>query len=215
MNSAPKIILDDLLLRYPQLQIVAGEIQAAFELCRVCVVNDGTILICGNGGSSSDADHIVGELVKGFRLNRPLDKKRCERLTQALPPEMESIPRKLQKGIRAISLSAHSVLLTAIANDVTDELVFAQQVSVYGRKGDVVLGISTSGNARNVAVALAIGHAYGLKTISLSGKGGGLLNSIADIAINVPTNETYLVQELHLPIYHALCAMLEADLFGT
>lgn len=167
----------------------------------------GTLLLCGNCGSAADCEHISGELLKGFLLKRPLTDKEKNRL----PAE---IADKLQGGIKAIPLTSLTALGTAFANDVDADLVYAQLVSVFGGENDVFLGISTSGNAKNVCAAAKVAKAKGMKTLSLTGIGGGRLGSICDLAIKVPENETYKIQELHLPVYHAVCAEVEEIIFG-
>lgn len=172
------------------------------------------LLLCGNGGSCADCDHIVGELVKGFLKKRPLPAPVREAITRALPEGGEALASALQSGLPAISLAAHPALLTAFANDVQAEYVYAQQVLAYGRPGDLLLGISTSGNARNVACAVAAARAAGMTTIALTGADGGRLRALAHIVIRVPASETMRIQELHLPVYHALCAQIEEALFA-
>ena len=174
----------------------------------------GKLLLCGNGGSCADCDHIAGELVKGFLKKRPLPAPLQDKIGRALPEGGTALAQALQGGLPAISLAAHPALFTAFANDVSAEYAFAQQVIAYGRPGDLLIGISTSGNARNVACAVATAKAVGLATIGLTGAKGGKLRELVDIAICVPANETMRIQELHLPVYHALCAQVEEALFA-
>ena len=184
--------------------------KAAMEQITAAIVtmhkNGGKLLLCGNGGSAADCEHISGELLKGFLSKRPL----CE---DALPGLDTEIREKLQRGIGAVPLTSLSALGTAFANDVDPALSFAQAVLALGQKNDVVLGLSTSGNARNVAAALKVAKAMGLKTVAMTGAKGGLLGEIADVTLTVPETETYKVQQLHLPAYHAICAEVERILF--
>jgi D-sedoheptulose 7-phosphate isomerase len=171
------------------------------------------ILLCGNGGSAADADHITGELVKSFCKKRPVAKNLAEKLPELDPEVGAFLAENLQGGIPAISLTYHNALSTAFANDVDPNLVFAQQCSVYGNAGDVFWGISTSGNAKNVYYAALTAKAVGLKVLGLTGKSGGKLRPLCDVCVCVPRTETYEVQELHLPIYHALCLYVEDELW--
>jgi phosphoheptose isomerase len=166
------------------------------------------VLVCGNGGSAADSAHIVGELMKGFLLPRPPDALQRACLAEA------GCPDGLQRGVRAIDLTAQTALLLAVANDVSADLTFAQQVFAYGRLGDVLIVLSTSGNARNIVRAAQVARALGMHTIGFTGAGGRDIAPFCDLLLNVPATETYQVQELHLPLYHALCSMVEATLFG-
>ena len=201
--------LEELVQRYPVLEPVKGDILKAYELIRDCYENGGKLMIAGNGGSCSDSEHIVGELMKGFVKRRPVSAELAEALKQADPERGAELAKKLQGGLPAIALTNHAALSSAFANDVDGMLSYAQQVNGYGKAGDVFLGISTSGNAENVMYAAVTAKAKGMKVIGLTGKTGGKLAKIADVAIIVPEQETYKIQELHLPIYHALCLMLE------
>lgn len=174
----------------------------------------GKILICGNGGSAADAEHIVGELMKGFLLPRPLSQADKNRLTEQLGEAGTRLGEMLQGGIPAVSLVAGVALSTAFANDVAAEFMFAQEVWGLGVKGDLLWGISTSGNSANVNHALRTAKALGLGTLGLTGKGGGEMAALCDVELRVPANETPYVQELHLPVYHALCAALETEIYG-
>ena len=167
------------------------------------------MLIVGNGGSAADAEHIVGELMKGFVKDRPVSEEMCEALRSVDPERAEGLIRNLQEGLQAICLNAHTSLNTAFANDKDPVMCYAQQVNGYGKPGDVFMGISTSGNAENVMYAAVTAKAKGMKVIALTGKDGGKLAKISDVSIIVPEQETYKIQEYHLPIYHALCLMLE------
>ncbi|MCQ2416032.1 MAG: SIS domain-containing protein, partial [Lachnospiraceae bacterium] len=170
-------------------------------------------LIAGNGGSCADADHIVGELMKEFKKRRPIDEKLREALVKADPAEGNVLADKLGYSLMALSLSNQQTLNTAFSNDVDGDYIYAQQILGYGRKGDVYLAISTSGNSRNILHAIPVAKALGITVVGLTGRTGGKLKEKADIAICAPENETYKVQELHLPVYHALCMMLEETYF--
>lgn len=206
-------ILDELTERYPKLEAVKMEILNAYELLRTCYEHDGKLLIAGNGGSCADSEHIVGELMKGFVKRRPLPEELWQKICQESPEYGEELARSLQGGLMAIALTGHAGLSTAFANDVNGDMTFAQQVCGYGRAGDVFLAISTSGNSRNIDYAVTTAKAKGISVIGLTGKNGGILGKRADVAIIVPESETFKIQELHLPVYHALCLMLEEHFF--
>jgi D-sedoheptulose 7-phosphate isomerase len=202
-----------LLERYPDLDSCIAEITAAGELILEAAQAGNKILLCGNGGSAADADHITGELAKSFCKKRPLEKKLAAELLNLDAESGTVLAEKLQAGIPAISLAYHNALSTAFANDVDPGLIFAQQCQVYGKPGDVFLGISTSGNAKNVYYAALTAKAKGLKVIGLTGENGGKLKTVCDVCIRVPRTETYEVQELHLPVYHALCLYVEDSIW--
>lgn len=203
---------DDLFARYPKLIPQKENIVKALGILIDCHQKGGKILICGNGGSASDSSHIVGELLKGFRKKRPLTKE----LNSKLSGLNEEQLKKLQRGIPAIDLTAQSAILTAYANDCSPDLVFAQEVLAYseGSPNDVLIGISTSGNSKNVVNAILLAKGLGLKTIALTGEKESLLSQNADICVKAPSCETYKIQEFHLPIYHYLCMKLEERLFN-
>lgn len=206
--------IDDLLKRYPILKHNRQQLLDAYALLEECYANKGKLLIAGNGGSASDADHIVGELMKGFCLQRKIEEELAGRM-EALDYSLgNDLAMKLQCGLPAIALSNHNSLNTAFLNDVDGNLCFAQQVLGYGMAGDSFLAISTSGNSKNILSAAVVAKAKGLKVIGLTGKGGGNLSAFADVLIDVPEQESYKVQELHLPIYHCLCMALEERFFG-
>lgn len=193
--------------RYPALEICRRDMEKAVELICAMYHREGKLLLCGNGGSAADCEHISGELLKGFLLMRkPLPEE-----IEGLRPE---IAQGLQRGVQAIPLTSLSALSTAFGNDVAPENTFAQAVFALGSRGDVFLGISTSGNAENVCRAAEVARKRGLPSIVLTGEGGGRLAPLCDVAIRVPAKETYQIQEYHLPVYHALCAQVEEDLFG-
>ena len=199
-------IFDELYGRYPQLKSCECEIGKAFDLLLACYGNGGKVLTCGNGGSASDAEHIVGELLKKFRKHRDVSSE----LAAKLPAELVA---KLEGSLPAVSLVSMSGILTAFANDVAWETAFAQQVYGLGNPGDVLIALSTSGDSANCVNAALVAKAKGLKVIAMTGAGGGKLATLADAAVRVPESETYRIQELHLPVYHALCAQLEDALF--
>lgn len=206
--------LDHLVERYPVLLSVKDSIAESYEIIRACYEAGGKLIIGGNGGSCADAEHIVGELMKGFKLPRKLDAQMRERLT-AVDPEMGAdLAQQLQGGLPTIALSSHPALNTAFLNDVNGKMMYAQQVNALGKPGDVFLGISTSGNAKNVQYAVITAKAKGMKVIGLTGKTGGAMDKIADVNMIMPCNETYQIQELHLPVYHCLCLMLETYFFA-
>ena len=206
-------ILDNLTERYPVLTDIRGQIAEAYEIMKECYDRDGKLLIAGNGGSCADADHIVGELMKTFIKRRPVSGDFRARLKKADPENGDILADKLGMSLMALSLSNQQTLNTAFSNDVDGDYIYAQQVLGYGRRGDVYLAISTSGNSRNVLHAVPVAKALGIKVIGLTGRKGGKLKNEADVAITAPADETYKIQELHLPIYHALCLMLEETYF--
>ena len=199
-------IFNELYERYPQLLECADEIKKAFDILLTCFRSGGKVLVCGNGGSASDAEHIVGELLKKFRKHREVDAA----VAAKLPPELVG---RLEGSLPAVSLVSMSGILTAFANDVAWETAFAQQVYGLGKTGDALIALSTSGNSANCVNAALVAKAKGLKVISMTGAGGGRLGELADAAIRVPEAETFRIQELHLPVYHALCAAVEEGLF--
>jgi D-sedoheptulose 7-phosphate isomerase len=205
--------LDELVARHPVLAACRDDIEAAFKMIVECYSRDGKLLVCGNGGSAADAEHIAGELMKGFLSPRPLPRELQDRLRAANPELGPILAEKLQASLPVINLAGGMALATAFGNDVSPELAFAQAANGYGRSGDVLLGLSTSGNALNVRAALSVARAVGMKTIGLTGKGGGRMAELCDILIDVPATRTFVVQELHLPVYHCLCAMVEGHFF--
>lgn len=194
----------DLLTRYPQLKTCEKDIEMALSLMIDTYKKGGKILICGNGGSAADADHIVGELMKGFLKARKVTDER-------IPLELRE---KLQGALPAISLCAHNSLMTATINDNDADMIFAQQVYGYANGNDLLIAISTSGNSKNVVNAVKVAKALNVKVVALTGETGGMLKDLADVTIRVPATETYEIQEYHLPIYHYLCAKVEEEFFG-
>lgn len=212
----PKLIkhIDILMERYPVLQVCRQSIIDAYQVMEDCYTHDGKLLIAGNGGSAADSEHIAGELMKRFETPRPVPQTFAEKLKQVDPVRGESLSRNLERGLMAIPLVAHEAMTTAYINDVDGQGVFAQQLYGFGRPGDVFLGISTSGNSKNVMSATVVARALGIKVIGLTGAKGGELAKVADVAVKVPQTETYMIQELHLPVYHCWCLMLEDHFFG-
>jgi D-sedoheptulose 7-phosphate isomerase len=206
--------LDELVVRHPRVKNLIPAIEAAIDAMYQSYLNGGTMLFCGNGGSAADSEHIVGELMKGFVLPRPITSDLKHKLEDLFPSDSEYLSKYLQRGMPAISLVSQTALSTAFSNDNAPDLVFAQQVLGYGKKGDIFFGITTSGNSKNVVYAAEVAKALGLTVIGLTGESGGKMKDISDILINVPEKETFKVQELHLPIYHIICLCLENRIFG-
>lgn len=208
------LIIDELIYRYPVLSGCKKTIWEAYNIIKDSYSSRGILLICGNGGSAADSEHIVGELMKEFTVKRPLDyETRCF-LQNRYEDDGQYLLKNIQASLPAISLTGASAFSTAFANDVEADLVYAQQVNGYGRNGSVLLGISTSGNSDNVIYAIEMAKAKHMKTIGLTGEKGGRLKSVADVCICVPETIAYKVQELHLPVYHCLCQMLETYFFS-
>ncbi len=206
--------IDNLIDRYPKLIVCRNSIQEAYNTLKQAYTDGRKLLVCGNGGSASDSEHIVGELMKEFKLKREVFKDQAEALRTIDPELGEILAKHLQGALPAIALTGHSSLTTAFMNDSNPELIFAQQVNGYGKPHDVFLGISTSGNSRNVLFAAVAAKSKGFPVIGLTGQRDSKLNELADICIQVPETETYKIQELHLPVYHCLCLMLEEHFFG-
>ena len=206
--------IEQLISTYPELETCAPDIQAAYETLRASYHLGGKVLTCGNGGSAADAEHIVGELMKGYLLKRSVSEKVHKKLLAAAPQAGDYLASHLQGALPAISLVSQTSLLSAIANDTAADMAFAQQVYAYGRKGDALIGLSTSGNASNVIHASEVARLLGLHIIALTGPTGGALKRLCDVCICVPEESTPAIQERHLPIYHVLCAMLEEEFFA-
>ena len=206
-------MINELLKRYPCLESARKDIAKAENTLITAFKNGNKLLICGNGGSCADCEHIVGELMKGFLSKRPLSEEQKAEMKAKCPEIDEKYFSLLQRAVPAISLPSFTALNTAFCNDVEPELVFAQSLIGLGRKGDILFCISTSGNSKNVVAAALTAKALGLKTMGLTGKTGGRLKSICDICVCVPETETFKVQELHLPVYHYLCARVEKAIF--
>ena len=195
--------METLLNRYPYLQACRDDIEKALNLILDTYKNGGKVLVCGNGGSAADSEHIVGELMKGFMLKRPVSDER-------IPTHLRS---NLQGALPAISLPSQSAVISAFANDVAADMVYAQLVYGYAKENDLVIGISTSGNSKNVVNAVEVAKCVGASTLALTGENASRLSEICDVTIKVPESETYKVQELHLPVYHYLCAKTEQTMF--
>jgi phosphoheptose isomerase len=208
-------MINTLISNYPELIPCKGDILSAFKLIKSVYENKGIILVCGNGGSAADAEHMVGEMMKTFNLKRPLPENLKQSMIRDFGNEGSFLADHLQRSLAAISLVSQTSLITAIGNDVSADLIFAQQVMGYGKPGDVLFAITTSGNSKNILNAVYTAKVMGLKVIGLTGLTGGKMKKHCDVAICVPANDTPRIQELHLPVYHTLCAMLENHFFGS
>ena len=200
-------IFESLLIRYPSLEVCKDDILNAFKAIDNCYMNGGKLLCCGNGGSAADCDHLVGELMKGFLKKRPLNESEKSAFSSSF------VADNLQKGLPAISLCAHSALMTAFSNDESPSFVFAQQVYAYAAKNDVLVAFSTSGNSENVVFAVEAAKAAGIISIGITGAKESRLSELCEICIRLPETETYKIQELTLPVYHCLAAMIEDNFF--
>ena len=207
--------IDLLIERYPVLEACKEDIVSGYELLEECYTKGGKLLIAGNGGSAADAEHIAGELMKRFKTPRPIPNELKEKLIEIDPVRGENLSKNLERPLMAIPLVAHEALTTAYINDVDGLGVFAQQLYGFGKKNDVFLGISTSGNSQNVMSATVVARALGIKVLGLTGELGGELNMVSNVCVKVPETETYRIQELHLPVYHCWCMMLEDHFFGA
>ncbi|MFR5728578.1 D-sedoheptulose-7-phosphate isomerase [Blautia stercoris] len=206
--------IDVLVERYPQLTCIADDLYASYKVIEDSYKKGGKLLIAGNGGSAADAEHIVGELMKGFKLPRKVEDTFAASLCEINEELGSVLAQNLQGALPAIALDGHSALSTAYMNDCEPLLCFAQQVNGYGKEGDVFLGISTSGNSKNILYAAVTARAKGMKVIGLTGDKNSKLEQMSDVCIRVPQTETYVIQELHLPVYHCLCLMLENEFFS-
>ncbi len=207
--------LDVLVARFPDLQPIVPDIERVFEILRQIFRGSGKVLICGSGGSAADSEHLVAELMKGYVSPRPIPAATRKKIVETFPQNGDYLADHLQGALPAISLASNAVFLTAFANDVAPDMIFAQQVYGYGVRGDAVIAISTSGRSKNVVHALQVARALGLATIGITGKSGGDLKEICDVTICAPRELTAEIQEYQLAIYHTLCAMLEAEFFPT
>ncbi len=205
---------DRLCERYPQLSGIRNLMNKAAVMIIKCYSGGGKLLICGNGGSSADADHLAGELMKSFEIQRHLDDSLKNRLIEISGSRGRILAEKLEHGLPAISLSSHNALTSAIANDIDASLVFAQQIIGYGMENDVLIAISTSGNSQNVVDACITAKALNLSVIGITGKTGGKMKQYCDVLVNVPETETAYVQELHLPLLHTICNIVENHFYG-
>ena len=205
--------LKELYKKHPDLKACEADIILALELISKCYREKGKVMTCGNGGSASDSEHIVGELMKGFKSKRLLPYSFREKINNFYPEVGEYIADHLQGALPAISLTSNTPLNTAFANDVATDMVYAQQVYGYGNPGDILIGLSTSGNSVNVIRALQVARVKEVVTIGLTGLTGGKMAELCDVIIRVPRISTPDIQELHLPVYHALCLMIEQEFF--
>jgi D-sedoheptulose 7-phosphate isomerase len=212
-NRSPH--LNTLFTKFPDLEPLLPELEQAYELLHTCYRGGRQVLICGNGGSAADSEHVVGELMKGYLQARPVPPEVRARLVEADPEAGGYLADHLQGALPTISLVSQTALITAIANDIAGDMIFAQQVYGYGRRGDVLVAISTSGRSRNVVQAVRVAHALGLPTLGMTGGSGGNLKGLCTVTVCVPPERTADIQERHLAIYHAVCAMLEEALFAT
>ena len=213
MKTETREILQELSVRYPALCAHQADVEACFQALKTCFETGHTLYICGNGGSASDSEHIAGELLKSFKKCRSLPAELSEKL-RAYGEKGEKLLQGLEGGLPVVSLCGHLAFSTAYANDKDPAFIFAQQVNAWGKAGDVLLTISTSGNSQNCVYAAMVAKAKGMTVLGLVGNTGGELKTLADACVVAPEKETYKVQELHLPIYHCLCAMIEAEFFG-
>ncbi|MFB5663461.1 SIS domain-containing protein [Alteribacillus sp. HJP-4] len=207
--------LNTLIEKYPDLSFCEEEIKESFRIMKKSIAAGGKLLFCGNGGSASDCEHIVGELMKGFTKKRPVPPDFADKLSMECGEYGEQLAAKLQEALPAISLVSHTSLITAIANDTSGDMIFAQQIYGLGRPEDVVVGLSTSGNSANIIYALHTAKTADMKTIGFTGEAGGRMKELCDVTIRVPWTDTLDVQERHLPIYHALCLQLEKEFFSV
>ena len=221
MKESTYAAVDTLIARYPALAVCAADVRAAVEALVDSWRAGGKLIVCGNGGSASDAEHIVGELMKGFLLPRRLGEDLLEKLHAVCdatdPKTVDYLMQNLQGALPAISLPSQLAISTAFSNDQAPDLTFAQQVLGLGKPEDVLLGITTSGNSKTVLYAFRMAQALGMKSIALTGASGGkcVTGGYADITIKAPADETYMIQEYHLPIYHTLCIAVEEEFFGA
>lgn len=213
MREKTRFFIDNLVERYPRLDSCYDAISQTVEIMIDCYKNGNKIMTCGNGGSASDAQHIVGELMKAFILPRSLSDEEQEKIRK-VSSHANYMCNNLQGALPAISLVSETALITAYSNDMAPDLVFAQQVYGYGNSGDILFAISTSGNSKNVIYACEVAKSKDVKVVALTGKSGGKLKELSDVLINVPEEKTSIIQELHLPVYHAICLALENEFFG-
>ena len=207
-------MINNLINRYPQLAPIKADIEKAVQIFKDCYYLGGKIMLMGNGGSACDCEHIAGELLKGFISKRPVTEEEASLFKAAFPEDSEKFIKTLQRGIPAISLPSQIGVLSAFANDVEADMVYAQLVFAYNQISDVAVGLSTSGNSKNVVNGLKVAKSLGLKTVAFTGSKPCVLDDVCTLLIKVPETETYKVQELHLAVYHAICAQIEKDLFG-
>jgi D-sedoheptulose 7-phosphate isomerase len=215
MKESVKRIFDDLFIRYASLEPITEPIRASFDALKKCYTSGGKVLACGNGGSASDSEHLVGELMNKFVRKRPVSPEFRQRLQSLGIESAEYLADHLETPLPAVSLVSQTALITAIANDISAEMIFAQQVFGYAKPGDILFAFSTSGNSPNIVNAVNVARACAMVTIGFTGEHGGKLKDICDIMIKVPAQKTYITQEYHFPIYHCLCMMIEEEIFGS
>lgn len=215
MKQSPNDILNQLIIDNNVLHVCKDDVQHAFEILKECYTNCNKVMICGNGGSAADSEHIVGELMKGFVLKRKISDDHRKMLQSNFKEDGRYLANNLQGALPAISLVSQTSITSAFINDVAPDMVFAQQVYGYIKQGDVIIGLSTSGNSKNIMNAFKVGKTFGAKCIGFTGRNGGLIKNLCDVSIKSPADMTYRVQEYHLMIYHALCAMIEAEFFNN
>jgi D-sedoheptulose 7-phosphate isomerase len=215
MESNMKLqkMIDHFFQEHENLNVCRNDFEQAFQILQECYSKKNKVLLCGNGGSAADSEHIVGELMKGFVKKRKLSADEKEALIRVDPDHGHYLAENLQGALPAISLTGHPSLSTAYSNDVAPDMIFAQQLYGYGLEGDTLIGLSTSGNSKNVINAVLVAKARGLKTIAFTGEQGGKLKDLCDVCLKVPSDETYRIQEFHLPLYHLLCLLLEESFF--
>lgn len=206
-------MLNELLSRYPQLETCKNDIETAVKSIIECFEKGGKLILCGNGGSCADCDHIVGELMKGFLKLRPLNDNKKSEMKKNCDLVDDELLSKLQGSLPAISLPSITALNSAFCNDVDPELMYAQPLMSLANKNDILIGLSTSGNSKNVYGAVKVAKALGIKVIGLTGAKGGKLKGVSDVCITAPETETFKIQELHLPIYHYICAVVEEHFY--
>lgn len=214
MKAGTLKTIEEFFVKFKELESIRANIVSAIEQMSGRIVAGGKVMICGNGGSAADCEHIVGEFLKEFYIKRPVPNDDRAALESAYGQDGKYLADYLQGSIPAISLVSQSGIITAFANDAAADLCNAQQVYGYGEKNDILIGISTSGNAKNVYYAVLTAKFKGCLTIGMTGESGGKLKDVCDILINVPAKETYLVQEYHLPVYHLVCRAVEYEIFG-
>ncbi len=214
MKKIVKEELENLIERYPRLSVCEKDIGKAYLLLQKTYDRGNKLLIAGNGGSAADSEHIAGELMKRFKITRPVNQELADKLMKIDPERGERLVKNLEMPLRAVPLTSHIALTTAYMNDADATGVFAQQMLGFGNEGDVFLAISTSGNSENIICACVVAKALGIKVIGLTGEKESKLSKCSDICIRVPETETFKIQELHLPVYHCLCLMLESNYFG-
>ncbi|MBR4461143.1 MAG: SIS domain-containing protein [Erysipelotrichaceae bacterium] len=214
MKETVKVVLNELMERYSRLEVCKKEIEDAYFILKEAYDHGKKLLIAGNGGSAADSEHIAGELMKRFKLARPVTEEFAQKMMAIDEKRGEKLAKELERPLRTIPLTSHLSITTAYMNDADAKGVYAQQALGYGDEGDVLLAISTSGNSENIVNACVVAKALGMKIIALTGEKSCLLQNYADVCIMVPETDTFKVQELHLPVYHALCLMLETNYFG-